>query len=194
VKQLLVFIMLIMAMSVFAGPLGFEKGMTLEQLQTIDPEMYLADNSETIWIMTKAPQATSAFDIFLVNIHPEIGLFSVRLISKDINCGAFGEGLVTEYNRLKELLTNNYGPASNFIDNINRGSIWSDARYYMMSLLQKDRKLLAIWTDKAAMPADLDCVLIEAAALSSTVGYIYIQYYMEGHDEILDSLNATGNI
>jgi len=81
-KCLALLLLVVLSAVAYAGPMGFDAGMTLEQLKAIDPE--LENIGGGTYMLSTAPNPSDSFIYYVVKVHPDAGLIMLRLIGKNI--------------------------------------------------------------------------------------------------------------
>ena len=66
-----------------------------------------------------------------------------------------------------------------------RGSIWDEPEDWMMALRRNERQLQAVWEGQA-MSNSVASVILGASALSTSDGYLVLQYSFE-NEELCDA-------
>jgi len=154
------------------GPFGFEMGSQLSKYGPAEPL-----KQPGLYKFSQAPRTHPAFELYVLKHHPETGICMIRAIGQDIVTSSFGSQIRDEFSNIREQLSSVYGK-SGINDFLKSGSIWSESRYWMMSLLKTDRVLQAHWDRKsgAALKDGISEILLSAAASSDEKGYIVLQY------------------
>jgi hypothetical protein len=163
---------IILASNAVAGPFGFEMGMTLKQIEGT-PEK----GPDGLYILNNAPKPYSAFKSYVLQVAPKAGLCMIKAIGKDISTNSYGFELKSEFNKMVERLEAIYGNYI-IIDLLFPGSIWNEPNEWMMSLIQKERFLGAIWhEDKGSkMSDDLIEIGLSVDVDNSKKGFLVLEY------------------
>jgi hypothetical protein len=166
---------LISITSVFGGPFGLDMGMSLAQVKHKtgkDPILRSDDMYEII-----PPNANNLFEIYLVRIHPQYGLYYINAIGKDINTTGYGFEVKNTFNDLVASIEKTYGKYKKF-DFLQARSIWDEPNDFMMALVKDERTLAAFWDKEegSTLPNDISAIAVAAHGLSSSKGYIVLQY------------------
>lgn len=139
-----------------AGPFGFEKGMTQEQViklvgRAAVKEIKNVDGSPDIVIveLNTAPKAHPSFESYRLFITPEKGIVKIVALGTDINTNSFGAEVHNQFIETRDAIARIYGSGET-LDSLISGSIWSEPRDRMMGLLKKERILSGFWNLKSA--------------------------------------------
>ena len=172
----------LLASPAVAGPFGLERGMTLAQLPgtpvKVGPGMYR---------LSEVPKPHPAFDTYVVIVGPTTGVCWIKGVGKSIQTGAYGTQLQASFHDMKDRLAAIYGTAR-VSDRLNEGSIWNESRDWMMGMLKKERKLVALWTtdkNKAFPRAEFKAVGLFAHAIDGEHGALTVEYSLANEDACL---------
>lgn len=181
------------AFSAIAGPLGLNKGMTLEEIKKQGD--FVSENQPFIYTAKTIASGHPDFGSYLVILTPEQGLCKILAISKDIETSGFGTELEGKYKSLMDAMSGKYETPGKNYDFLRSGSIWKEPQYWMMGLLKKDRTLSAYWSkpENNNLPDSLKSVLIEALPRSGSKGYLTIAYEFDNIDACVAVLRAKKN-
>jgi hypothetical protein len=130
--------------SVFAGPFGIEKGMSLAEIKRVcnmTPEP-IGDNKYYI----VPPQTNELFEKYIVQIDPEYGVYWLKAIGKDIYTNGHGEMLISTFWSLVGSIRRTYGEESYIKDVVKEDSIFDDSGDFMYALQKGDRELYVAWS------------------------------------------------
>lgn len=176
------FAVFVVASPAAAGPFGVERGMTLAQLpgkaEKVGPGMYR---------LSDVPKPHPAFEAYVVIVGPTTGVCWVKGVGKAIQTGAYGTLLQASFHDMKDRLAAIYGTAR-VTDQLNQGSIWNEPRDWMMGMLKKERRLVALWTtdrNKAFPKAEFKAVALFAHALDGEHGALTVEYSFANEDACL---------
>jgi hypothetical protein len=171
----------------YSGPFGLKMGLTLRQLENIDPD--IVSKTDGTYSMKKVPTPHSSFESYLLTISPDTGLCKIMAIGKDIPDSDYGLALQSEYYTVKKALQKKYGKGKE-LDALLPDSIWDEEDDFLMGLLREERVLVSYWfsdTDDS-VPQDISAIMLEAKALFSDVGYIRVHYEFANYKEYLDEM------
>lgn len=177
-RTIIVFsILFLLASAVYAGPFGLEMGMTFDQVKSAcdgrTPRLLKEDYYEVI-----PSKVHSSFDTYIVCIDKEFGLYFIKAIGPDITSSSYGIEVKTQFNKVKDSLTNNYGEG-NMIDVLLPGSLWDNDNEWILSLSYNQRYFMCNW-DKAEcqkMSENLSSIVLAAKASDVYTGHIVLEYY-----------------
>jgi hypothetical protein len=172
-KIIVSIVLLLFTQTVFSGPFGLTKGMSLKQIDS-DP----IEIRPYVYVITKVPKPHSAFNEYVVQIGPKNGLCWVKGIGKVISTNSHGHSMSNAFDRLQRKLDKAYGKGEKS-DLLIGASIWDKPEDFMMSLLKKDRFLWKNWDkDKGAkLKFDLDSVDLWANAINQEEGRLTVDYF-----------------
>lgn len=164
---------------ILAGPFGLEMGMTMEQLKP-----YIVGKGDSS-IKVKPPKPNDSFELYLVDVHPQYGVYSIIAISQPIQTEPGGLSIKSKFKEIVAAIAKKYGKYK-LIDEISPASIWQEMKYWMMSLRQGDRTLVAAWNRMfgSILPEELSVVGVMARAESINMGRIAVLYRSKDYDKI----------
>jgi hypothetical protein len=181
----------LLAMAAHAGPFALEKGMTLEQVRT---QGDFQPSKTAYWFDAPSMKNGHAdFEKYSVLVTPTHGLCKIIATGRNITTSSFGSEVQEAHSRLREALTSKYGQPTNNYDFLKAGSIWRERNEWMMALVRKERVLATFWTDKPRLPDSLQGIHLEARGLSTSTGYVILDYEFEGSNECVDMVRAQRN-
>lgn len=162
----------------FAGPFGLRMGMSIND---IDAKARSA--APGIYSTTQVPKPHSAFENYGVKVAPKSGLCWVKAVGKDISTSAYGMELKAAFKEMETKLAKVYGKPE-VIDFLMPESIWDSPNDFMMSLIKKERHLLAVWEEGkgAKLSENLVQVGLMANASGGNKGYLSIEYSFSNKD------------
>lgn len=184
-KKLFVIIFLVLlSVSVFAGPFGLEMGMTYEQIKDacggrlptkIDDGKYI--------IIPSKPHPY--FIVYVAWIDDTDGLTYIKAIGEDISTNGSGISLKSRFDSLEESLSKTYGKNIK-IDFLIPDSIWKDYLDWMSALSKNERYLMCEWSADhgSTLPSDISVIYMAAVASSSSIGYVALEYEFANHKAV----------
>ncbi len=178
----------------FAGPFGFNRGMTKDQvIQLVGKNAVKSRSSDGVTItVTTAPKPYDDFEEYILQFSPDEGLLKIIAVGRTIDTSSDGEQLKDSFDTLHKALVGAFGPAENDFDFLKSGSIWTEGHDFMPGLLHQDRTLASYWNPKNRADR-IDEIRLKAVALDYTHGYIALGYEFEGWNEFVDTINAKKN-
>jgi hypothetical protein len=185
----------------FAGPFGFERGMTKDQIIALVGQNAVEKESKdfggmqiNLWVTT-APAPQKEFRKYLLTLSSTAGLLKIVAVGEMLDTSADPQLLLEHYNDQKSLLTQAYGTPTADVDSLRPGSTLNEPSEFMIGLLKKDRRLQAFWVhEKASAYKDhVTGVQLQPFAYSATNGVVDLVYEFEGFDTFRDSLDTAHN-
>jgi hypothetical protein len=171
-----------------AGPLGLEMGQSLASISKL-LSLKKDKDSQFLYSATTTPRPHTDFDQYLFLITPKHGLCKIIASSKIIRTNMFGEALQSKFEEIQSAVSGKYGKPETS-DSLREGSLWSDDRYWMMGLVEKERVLAAVWSsnDTIKLPDSIDTIIVKTHALGMTSGYVSLVYYFNNSDDCADTV------
>jgi len=175
------------------GPFGFEKGMTRAQIvELMGKDAIHTDHSrdDVLWLNT-APKSHPAFAGYILIISPENGLLKVVGVGKTIAVNDEGSDLKQAFDEIVKGVTQKYGMPKNRFDFCNGGTECDSPRFWVASLLNRNRKLADVW-DLASNPLDhVTGIEVEAKALKADRGYVRYVCEFQGFSQYVEEKNPS---
>jgi hypothetical protein len=179
----------------FAGPFGFNYGMTKEQVIAIVGKDAVLKDQDYLLRVSNAPSPDPAFEAYLLVISPTKGLLKIMATGKTIESSAYGTELKVGFMSVRDSVARRYGAPSENFDFVQPGSALNQPSDWMAGLLKKDRKLGATWefapTEKKPREAKddhLTGIFIETMGLRRNTGWVTLSYEFEGFDKFFAGL------
>lgn len=158
-----------------AGPFGLEAGLSVDLIEKMTGETpKLIKESESLYLIDKAPKPNDAFEQYALVISPTVGLCVVRGVGKTIQTNDYGHQLQASYGTMRDTLSSIYGKPKTY-DFLMPGSIWKDSNDWMTGLYKQDRTLAAEWKEPG-IKNNISAISIDARALSRDKGYYVVEY------------------
>lgn len=181
------------AFSAIAGPLGLNKGMTLNELKK--QGAFVSGSQQFVYTAKTITSGHPDFESYTVILTPEQGLCKIQAVSKGIDTSSFGNELQEKYRELVGALSKKYGAPGKDFDILRAGSIWKEPQYWMMGLLKKERNLDAFWSkpENNDLPDSLGSVALNTYALSGSKGFIKLIYDFDNIDACMEVLKSKKN-
>lgn len=157
------------------GPFGLWMGMTLS-----DFEAPLDEVSPCKFIAPGVPKPHSAFEQYVCEIAPSLGLSWIKAIGKPIQTSIYGSELKAAFDIMEQKLVASYGRQKKH-DFLMHESIWNEPRDWMQSILNMERVLMCEWSKEtgALLDNSLSSIALVLGALDTSSGYIAIEYSFE---------------
>lgn len=161
------------------GPFGLQEGLTLKNIEDMTGNnLTPVEGSVNLYTIKTVPKPDSDFDGYGLLISPTVGLCQIRALGKTMPSDSYGLNIIQKFEDLDQILTSKYG-AGKKTDYLLPGSIWKEPQDWMMSLNKQERFLMKNWkdTEQPAMKNNnLTEIGIQARAVDSSSGYIYLEY------------------
>ena len=160
-----------------------------QSLDALSKQMTLKKERDFVYSTKTTPRPHSDFEAYNLIVTPEHGLCKVGAISKTFATSVYGEGLKSKFDELESVLSEKYGK-SDRNDFLKSGSIWSEAKDWMMALKRGERVLVSFWpsSDAQKLPDNVAIIQLEAKALSTNGGWISLQYEFLSASDCIDAM------
>lgn len=169
----------------FAGPFGIDMGMSLDDLAVVcgSPPREIAPGFYAVTPPTPHP----SFDAYVVQVSPSYGVHFIKAIGTRVETSAYGEGIRIAFEDAVTALEKTYGKGE-ILDYLLKDSTWSREHDWMMSLVKKERILLAFWQERKndSYPGNIASIGVMATADSTVSGFVVIEYYSRDNDAAQD--------
>jgi hypothetical protein len=177
-----------------AGPFGFERGMTREQIVQIVGKDAVDAKSSTgnMMMVTKAPKSNPAFENYLLIISPTQGLLKLIAVGTTVHTGDSGMELKSAYEAVLAGVSQRYGSTEKQLDGCNGGTGCTGNEYWMLGLYEKNRYLTALWTPNSPGNS-VKVVAVEAHAANLNSGWVTVTYEFEGFTQYIDATQSKQN-
>lgn len=172
-------------------PFGFPLGASLQEIQNLT--VLSADKDNKNWYETKiAPTTNNEFEAYSLMISPNYGLCKVIAYGITYKNDDYGNVLKNKFSSIESALNAKYGKGKNF-DFLNYDSIWTDNKYFAMSLYKQERHLQSFWmlSTGVTLPGNLESIGLEGKALDSTRTYLVLRYESKNIKACMDEAKAT---
>jgi hypothetical protein len=170
-----------------AGPLGLEMGTRLRELQS---KIKLKAESPHRFSTVTLPDGHPDFNDYHLVVTPQHGLCKLTAYTPLFRTSVYGEELTSKFDRHFNALTAKYGSTQRF-DFLKSGSIWNDSKDWMMSLVKRERSLVAYWTDQElTLPDNLSVIKVEALGFSQESGMIVISYEFKNANDCINWIQS----
>lgn len=173
-------LILVFAGSILAGPFGIEMGDSLRKLEETGLVPSATSSAGYYFITPKSTHPD--FEDYLVRIDEDEGVFLIKAIGKDISDNKYGTKTKSKFDEIRKGLDRTYG-SSELTDLLMPRALWKDLDEWLMSIRQQERFHLAKWDNKtgASLPKEYASIYLAVDALSSTKGYLVLEYYGARH-------------
>ena len=160
------------------GPFGLEVGLTKENIEdmagvTLEP----LEGQTGLYMASSLPKNNAAFSFYALRISPNVGLCQIRAVGKDLDADSYGIEVQSNFDQLRGTLNTLYGNGKKS-DYLMPGSIWRDAKDWMMGLNQKERVLNATWDkpNDVMIKNKITSVYLDARTQNASKAFLYLQY------------------
>lgn len=184
-----------MAQTSQTGPFGFEKGMTPAQVIKLVGQPNRVEGD--IMSFNRAPKPNDEYESYLLLFSPTAGLLKVVAIGKDVQTGDDGTQLQSAYQDTISGVESKYGAHDADLPTTvcsGNDTECSESRFWMMSLLDKNRTAEAFWVHRTApYPNGVSLIEVKANATGINTGYITCGFEFVGFEAYADSKKAKQN-
>jgi hypothetical protein len=112
----------------------------------------------------------------------------------DLEMNSFGSQIKSTFKSIEEALVEKYGAVTKRYDFLQSGSIWNEPEDWAMALSKEERHLGSYWTFSPARTEDgVQSIFLNANALSSSKGYVSLDYESSNFDQCSKELNKATN-
>jgi len=176
-----------------AGPFGFERGMTREEVtKLVGKGTPSAKNPNVVFTFTSAPKPNPAFEKYSLFFSPTQGLLKVIAVGVTISTSDTGTELQGGFTAVVSGVSQKYGQPEHTYDMCNGGTGCSGESVWRLGLLEKNRTLAAYW--KATQRSNgVNLISLEATPLSLNSGYVVLAYEFTGWEAFVDEVQAKQN-
>jgi hypothetical protein len=166
------------------GPFGLRMGLTLEQIQAIDPDV--SRKADNAYLVTVVPQPDPRFEFYTLAISPDSGLAKVVAVSKEITVDEYATELIAEFSDIQEEMSHTYGDYEEsdwWISLV----FWEDQEYFMYDLMDEEIEMISYWTREsgAELPEGIQALELEGYADSPESGYLLLSFEFDNFGEFL---------
>lgn len=174
------------------GPFGLSMGMTLEQVQRLSK--LKPEKEPYVYTTTSLPNGHPQVESYTFLITPQHGLCKINALTFDIKTSIYGGELKGRFDDFRDALNSKYGRSRDY-DELRAGSIWDEPRDWMMGLRKKERSLASFWDSQegSRMPNNLASIMLEARAISSEKGFLFLSYEYKNFDACIKAANARSD-
>jgi hypothetical protein len=192
---LLAMLTVLLPAACFAGPFGFNYGMTKDQVIAIVGSHNVIKNEGILLRVTSAPKPDDDFEAYLLLISPDKGLLKIIAAGKTIDTSGSGTELRVFFGAMRDSISKKYGPPTKVHDFLQPDSHMDAPGAFTESLRLKQRVLGCNWDitaqkrKTAGAEADhLLGVILEAKALRRNAGWLELTYEFEGFSAFYEEM------
>lgn len=186
---------LLLPAACFAGPFGFEYGMTKAQVLAIVGQQNVLKDQDFLLRVASAPKPDDRFEAYLLLISPDRGLLKIIATGKTIDTSVLGTELRVNFGAMRDSISKKYGPPTNSYDALQPGSHMDAPGAFTESLRLKKRVLACNWDvdaekrKKAGSEADhIIGVILETKGLRRNAGWLELTYEFEGFSQFYEEM------
>ena len=176
-----------------AGPFGLDMGMSQAAIEAaIGSNLNPVEGQANLYRAMTVPRPLERVDFYNLIILPNAGLCQIRVAGITIDSSSHGVELRNEYRRVRDALESVYGTYGD-ADYLRSGSIWNEPEDWMMAVRRNERVLQAAWDGEegSTMRNNVKQVLLDVRALSTSKGWIALQYRFDNEEECEAERNKT---
>lgn len=187
-KMMIFLIMSLFPIVAQASPFGLKMGMTLKQIakESEGKPQFVKNDA----YMVKLKKSHPLFEYYFVFVDSKKGLYRIKAVSSAIKTNRYGIELQNSFYDLKGRISKTYGEPQ-LRDELDSESIFTNNEYWMYTLKDGARTLLAIWNDESSLKDDLSSVFLECSAISESNGFVILHYYFKNADSIEDDQDSV---
>lgn len=134
------------------------------------------------------PRSHAAFELYIIQAHPMIGVCFVKGIGKDVNRDPRGAKTKTEIEKLATQIAQTYGPHTRIRDALSSRSELKGVDEWMLAVEENERTFSYDWVG-GPYPNDVDSVHLFASATDGETGYAVAEFYFKNHTTCDDELD-----
>jgi len=179
----------------FAGPFGFDYGMTKDQVITMVGKDNVLKNEGFLLRVSSAPKPDDKFETYILLISPEKGLLKIIATGKTIGTSEFGTELRVFFGAMRDSLAKKYGPPAQSFDFLQPDSHLDSPSAFTESLRKRQRMLACNWDVNAEQrksvgpEADhLIGVILETRGLRRNAGWLEVTYELDGFSQFNEEM------
>ncbi len=192
---LLAMLTVLLPAACFAGPFGFEYGMTKAQVLAIVGQQNVLKDQDFLLRVASAPKPDDRFEAYLLLISPDRGLLKIIATGKTIDTSVFGTELRVNFGAMRDSISRTYGQPTNSYDALQPDSHMDAPGAFTESLRLKKRVLACNWDvdaekrKTAGSEADhIIGVILETKGLRRNAGWLELTYEFEGFGQLYEDM------
>jgi len=180
----------------FAGPFGFDYGMTKEQIiKIVGKDAVIKDQGFVLRVL-KAPEADNRFEAYSLIISPDKGLLKIIAAGQTIDSSDYGMEIQVGFKTLKDSVVAAYGAPTKDYDFVQPDSQLQSPNQWTAALENKQRVLASTWDftegkhkSKTVKDEHLTAIILETMGLKDKSAWVQLSYEFEGFEEFYKSVN-----
>lgn len=182
----------------FAGPFGFEYGMTKEQvIKLVGKENVVKDQGYFLRV-TSSPKPDPDFEAYTLIISPDQGVLKIMATGVTVDTSEFGTELKASFAVMRNKLSKTYGQPTKTYDFLQPDSNMDAPAAFTQSIFKHQRVLACNWdvpADKRkAIGSDADHligVILNTKVLRKKAGWFEVSYEFEGFDKFYEKVQKA---
>jgi hypothetical protein len=182
----------------FAGPFGFNYGMTRDQIIAIVGKDAVIKNEGYVLRVVKAPEADDKFEAYSLFISPDKGLVKIIAAGQTIDSSAYGMEVQVGFRTLREAVIGRYGEPTKDYDFAQPDSKLQSPSDWLEALQKKQRVLASTWDlaaekhlPKSVKDEHVSAIILETMPLKDKSAWIQLTYEFEGFEEFYKSVTPV---
>ena len=179
----------------FAGPFGFNYGMTRDQIIAIVGKDAVIKDEGFVLRVVKAPEADNRFEAYSLIISPDKGLLKIIAAGQTIDTSAYGTEIQVGFNSIRDSLIPYLGAPTKDYNFVQPGSQLQSPSDWTEALQKKERVLASTWdlteqkSSKSLKNDHVTAVILEAMGLRKGEAWVQLTYEFDGFAEFYKSVN-----
>ena len=187
-KILLLLIIAMLSSAAFAAPFGLKMGMPIKEIEKFCEGK--AEPLEKDAYLVKPQKSHPSFNKYYVFVDKKRGLYKIRAITKLQKVNKYGTELQSQFHDIKERIAKTYGEPR-IIDEIDRNSVFDKDEYWMYTLNDGARKLVAFWNESSSLSDNLNQVYLSCEANTAYTGYLLLEYEFKNANKVEDEQDSV---
>jgi hypothetical protein len=180
----------------FAGPFGFDYGMTKDQvIKIVGKDAVIKDQGFVLRVL-KAPEADNKFEAYTLLISPEKGLLKIIAAGQTIDSSAYGVEIQVGFKTLRDAVIERYGAPTKDYNFVQPDSQLQSPSDWTAALQKKQRVLASTWDltaqkhlSQGIKDEHVNAIILETMALKDNQAWIQLTYEFEGFEEFYKTVN-----
>lgn len=171
----------------FAAPFGFTMGMTLKEIakkcegkvEHLEDDIYLV----------KPIKDHPSFTQYNVLVDKKKGLYGIRAASPITKVNSYGTEIKSDFRSMKDRISKTYGEPE-IIDKIDPNSSFNEDQYWMYTLNEGARHLVALWRSDS-LADDLIYVGLGCVADGLYSAHLLLEYNFKNSKNVEDDQDSV---
>ncbi|MGL4982499.1 MAG: hypothetical protein ACRC4W_06585 [Treponemataceae bacterium] len=183
-KKVFVFILsAFFVCSSFAGPFGFNRGMSVEEMELNCRKKMILIKDDLYRIFPK--KRYENLDKYYARVDKDLGLYSLMIDTSSIKFKKNGEAIKSRFNTIVENLETVYGRGE-IIDYKKKGAFWKKERDWMLGSLNKQSKLSSTWSAETGqkLPPEITYISVDVSSKTKKKGFISLYYLFSNFSDV----------